>query len=108
MEDLKMKNIEKEIIEQYERYNKNFTKEIREEEEKQSKGESNFLEWLLQRHLTSLMIKKWKNEEITTSEAIDKAIKREEKENEKAKENTLKKLEDIRSARRFYKNKNNC
>lgn len=108
MEDLKMKNIEKEIIEQYERYNKNFTKEIREEEEKQSKNESNFLEWLLQRHLTPLMIKKWKNEEITTSEAIEKAIKREEKENEKAKENTLKKLEDIKNARRFYKNKNNC
>ena len=107
MEDLRMKNIEKEIIEQYERYNKNFTKEIREEEEKQSKGDSNFLEWLLQRHLTPLMIKKWKNAEITTGEAIEKAIKREEKENEKAKENTLKKLEDIKNARRFYKNKNN-
>lgn len=102
-----MKNIEKEIIEQYKNYNKRFTEEIREEEKKANIDVYNHLEWILQRHLTPLMIKKWKNEEITTDEAIEKAIKREEKENEKAKENTLKKLEDIKNARRFYKNKHN-
>ena len=94
-----MKNIEKEIIAKYEGYTKNFKKDL---EEARKEGAINF-NWMLERHLTEYTFKKWKNNEITTDEAIKKAADREAKQNEKAKNNTLKHLEAIKNADEFQK-----
>lgn len=102
-----MKNIEKEIIETYERYNKNIKKDIIEAlEEARKEGnerDSYRFTWILQRNLTRSAFEKWKNEEITTEEAIEKAVKRETKQNEKAKENKIKHLEAIKNYNDFTK-----
>lgn len=98
-----MENIRKQIIEEYSKYTKDYIKSINEEKEKANKNESNFLDWMLQRQLTKTSFEKWKNGEITTEEAIEKAIKREIKQNAKARDNTLAHLEAIENANDFYK-----
>lgn len=98
-----MENIRKQIIEEYEKYTNDYIKSINEEKEKADKNESNFLDWMLQRQLTKLTFEKWKNGEIATDEAIEKAIKREIKQNAKARDNTLTRLETIENANDFYK-----
>lgn len=96
-----MKNIEKEIIETYESYNKRLENDLKEEKESREKGLYNHFEWIIERHLTRTNFEKWKNNEITTDEAIEKALKRKAKQNEKELAKKLEYLKEIEKSGNF-------
>lgn len=96
-----MKNIKREIKEQYKKYCESYKKEIEEAKKEAENGDSYRLDHYFRRYLTKKQFEKLKNDEITTKEAIQKTIEKEKAQNEKSMNNTLKKLEDIKQADKF-------